>query len=822
MNFPELFENVADAVTKCLYLALLPKSNNDHICADDHESINKQFGFLSPYRNAAVNTFLTRANVDGSHNSLFIGGTENITSDPTRISNIISRYLYSVLQSHKVKVTMSPDGGSWSLKTVATCRFESPIFVAQQIVTDPEAIETKSISKFYAKLFLMDQERVTIADSMNEATPETDEVDLLHVTFADLDKLYSSMMKYIAGRDNFSKKPNRAEHFLVRLISAEGLLDQRLVLSEGVKPMENKPQKEDIEKVISDTEAMGFDGSYQTFSEVLRQKVEYRKAGYLKKFPSVAELANVVFGVPIAIAGFNELLLGGLRQGAGEGTVTLLRGGAGCGKTTLGISIQRSFEALGIPTIFVTSEETHQAIVARRNSVLNIAQKNHSAFVQDGAESIILDTIANESNASTSSIFEVVRRMQDKLSKTTPALTGAGQFSRVFIVFDGIHNFLKDNNHNELAKFITTCRGTNTHVLITSSDDWMLDEGMEYLVDNYLHLSSTTIPNPMPHIERKIELVKTRHQSSLIGKHLMQFQDEGDLLFIPNFSEILKSQSHIISKVPDLKTFSQPFSLELAKGNGTPHRNALVDLKHFDRSITLVYGRGTSSKTSFCLRLLCSPNDGEQTYDKKILVVSFLASQKYYHKKAKSFSQKMEPLTGKKSPIEVETIHFTPGMITAEEVYSEISNRIAHFSITQRGYSGLLIDGLHNIFVQFPELENHPELWSAIINLVRRVGIKTVITFTDFEVWGARTLTTVDYENLRAKPLLVALSQSVDYGFALVPSSQVGDEEVSQQGHLFEDKNSSLFRLSAFVAHAQPTPSDWILWDRSKEEIRAR
>ncbi|OAN82394.1 hypothetical protein A8B78_08030 [Jannaschia sp. EhC01] len=438
----------------------------------------------------------------------------------------------------------------------------------------------------------------------------------------------------------------------------------------------------------------------------------------------------------------------------------------------------------------------------------------------------------------------MIHAIAERLAKKVGPRTGAAQFARLLVVIDGIHNYLEADQQKSIRNLIEECRSTNTHVLISSSDEWAISQGMEYFVDNFIRLGSTTIQEPMPHVERKIQLVKTRHQSSIIGEHRMQFKDEGDLSFTPNFSAILKAQSKTKALAPDTKIYSRPFLLE-ADGREARRRRSLLTLKHYDRSMTLVYGRGSSNKTSLCLRLLCAPNEQVENGPRRVLVVSFLATDSYYQKKRLSYLEKLElnvrkriartslkkdfkDVTGEEISaeigesldVEVDTLQFTPGMITAEEVYSDVAARISHFNISQNRYSGILIDGMHNVFVQFPQIESHPELWSALMNLTRRVGIKSVWTFTDFEVWGAKTLTTVDYESARQKPLLTALSQSIDYGLAVVPMSQVGDQNRSTiQPDLFETSEPGKFLVSSFMSHEQASPTDFLIWDRTTEEI---
>tara|TARA_R100000789_G_scaffold99223_2_gene105128 strand:- start:1738 stop:4203 length:2466 start_codon:yes stop_codon:yes gene_type:complete len=818
LTFTEIVDQTIQAVVRCLFLSLSENPEN-RLDPHDHAGINHEFKFLFPVRNAKHNTYLTRSNVGGNHNSLFVGKGDTTSANETRISAIVSQFI--------TEATSNTGTSAIRDELHNTVRFNSPIYIAQKILTDPEAIETRQIASFYARLWLIEKKDIVV--TMHPSQFDRDGINRI-VKFSDLDDLYTTIGKFSAGRDNLSNYNNPVQHFLGSLLAADGVLEHRLAwASSNYGPSISTGYRDDL----------------KSFENLLWNRSEFRLSDRHLKPPSIADLANFVFGIPIAVSGLNELLNGGLKQGAGEGTVTLIRGGAGSGKTTLCISIQRAFEALRIPTIFISSEESDSAILARRDSVLNIPQKNHSAYGKDSAAFQIITTYSStEEEKDQPGISQMVRAIAESLSKKKGTGKGPAQFSRLLVVIDGIHNYLEADQQKDIRNLIEECRSTNTHVLISSSDEWALSQGMEYFVDNFIKLGTTSHQDPMPHVERKIQLVKTRHQSSLIGEHRMQFKDEGDLSFTPNFSAILKAQSKTKALPPDQKTFSRPFQLE-SDIKGKRQKRSLYNLDFYDRSMTLVYGRGSANKTSLCLKMLCAPNIEGPNPARRVLVVSFLAPDSYYQSKRRTYLEKLEAsirnrlsnINFRKDPkditdeeisqeigsslnVEIDTLQFTPGMITAEEVYSEISARISHFSISQNRYSGILIDGMHNVFVQFPQIESHPELWSALMNLTRRVGIKSVWTFTDFEVWGARTLTTVDYESIRSKPLLTALSQSIDYGFAVVPAGQVSENKSTEfQPDLFERSEPGTFIVSSFMSHAQASPTDFLLWDRTTEEI---
>jgi len=815
MTFQELIANSHRAVLRCLYRVLLPDGNKLKLSVNDYHSINQEFSFFNTVRNAEAGTYITRRYLEAGFDSLFVGNSKEVQKTQTRVSFIVSSFLKDATRSlPKARRKGAPEGS-----VILTAK--SPLSVVVEILSDPEAAETTEIALFFSKLRLMELHNINLDVVENGSSEET------RVQFSDLDKFYSSLEKFVRGRDQ--KAPSSPEQkFLSELVAVHGFIDMRSEL----------PPR------LFETEAKTLDGCFDEFANYIDANTEYRKADDLVSLPSIAEIANLVFGIPIALNGFNKLLNGGLRQGAGEGTVTLLRGGAGSGKTSLAISIQRCIEALGIPTIFLSSEERFEALDARRDSVLNLAQKNHPCFASQSAPSEIVTTEARSKaqGGENEGIYDLVHALATSLRKKERSDKKVAQFARLFLVIGGIHNYL-DDDKDEIRKLIDECRKTNTHVLITSSDDWAHSEGIEYFVDNYFSLSRKEVLEPMPHTLRGISILKTRHQSSLVGNHEMRFQDEGDLSFTPNFSELLKLHSRTVANTPNRGSFSYPFMLDFPDKDLSDQARRMANLEHYENSVTLLYGRGSASKTSLCMRFLATPNENGKNNMKRILVVSFLHPHKYYSQKRESFVARLRTslttrMSQKKSieassisesdieedypgwkEIHIETISFTPGMISAEEVYTAVSDKLRGQGESK--YSGVLFDGLHNVFVQFPLIEKHPELWSALINLVRRVDVKTVLTFTDFEVWGARTLSTVDYENTRAKPLLVALTQSIDFGFGLVPLNQVGDSEQGlAQADLFHRDNPGLFILSSFMAHSQAAPTDYLLWDRTTESIR--
>jgi hypothetical protein len=127
-----------------------------------------------------------------------------------------------------------------------------------------------------------------------------------------------------------------------------------------------------------------------------------------------------------------------------------------------------------------------------------------------------------------------------------------------------------------------------------------------------------------------------------------------------------------------------------------------------------------------------------------------------------------------------ETISLYPGMLCVEDFMSKIEKRLSEAEYMGIPYTGVLIDGLHNVFVQFPELEKESSFWGLLYDVLRRRKVTVVTTHTDFDIHGAsqggvlqegnqNVPMTYDFEQAHRKiaPLLSALVSGADYLFDL-------------------------------------------------------
>jgi len=103
-----------------------------------------------------------------------------------------------------------------------------------------------------------------------------------------------------------------------------------------------------------------------------------------------------------------------------------------------------------------------------------------------------------------------------------------------------------------------------------------------------------------------------------------------------------------------------------------------------------------------------------------------------------------------------------------------------------------------------------------------------VITYSDFDISPAAKLDSGAFSSERATPLMVALTQTLEYGYNLIPRYLAEKERNQRKG---EQKkfiyDPSSFELSCFIAHRQQVSADdYLIWHKEDkvlsgiEEIR--
>ena len=128
----------------------------------------------------------------------------------------------------------------------------------------------------------------------------------------------------------------------------------------------------------------------------------------------------------------------------------------------------------------------------------------------------------------------------------------------------------------------------------------------------------------------------------------------------------------------------------------------------------------------------------------------------------------------------------------------------------------MIIDGIHNVFLQFPEIEKYSLFWPQIYSSLRSRSLTTISTHTTLALPYAsndgRHSSAID--DRRSEPLRHALIQKSDFQFEVDPwmsSPFRANWELSPEETL---KYSNMFLFKVVSSLDQRVPTGFLLWNR--------
>jgi hypothetical protein len=123
----------------------------------------------------------------------------------------------------------------------------------------------------------------------------------------------------------------------------------------------------------------------------------------------------------------------------------------------------------------------------------------------------------------------------------------------------------------------------------------------------------------------------------------------------------------------------------------------------------------------------------------RLLVVSFLYDSAYYERIAREYAVKRFRFRVDMSP-HIKVLEFYPGFVDPETLVARVRRKLQEARLEGRPYTVVILDGIHNIVVQFPLLEREPLLWPTLFRVFRVEGIDAISTFTFFKMAGLEEL----------------------------------------------------------------------------------
>ena len=159
--------------------------------------------------------------------------------------------------------------------------------------------------------------------------------------------------------------------------------------------------------------------------------------------------------------------------------------------------------------------------------------------------------------------------------------------------------------------------------------------------------------------------------------------------------------------------------------------------------------------------------------------------------------------------LHLHTETFYPGHLRPVDFLRKVIRSLEVSRLEGMPYEAVVIDGLHNVFMQFPSLQESRVLWPVMYEMLRKFRVTVVTTHTHMEMPGAGTAgymaLDLDVARERAAPILQALVNSSDFFF-----------DISAE---LENRNE--FQIHTVNASDQRIPPD-LIWDRNTLIISAK
>lgn len=156
-----------------------------------------------------------------------------------------------------------------------------------------------------------------------------------------------------------------------------------------------------------------------------------------------------------------------------------------------------------------------------------------------------------------------------------------------------------------------------------------------------------------------------------------------------------------------------------------------------------------------------------------------------------------------------------PGYLTPQDFLNKVTRKLDEADLKGQPYTGVLIDGLHNVFLQFEKLQENNMVWPMLYNILSRYNLTVISTFTNFSLNDK--LIDIDFADKNQlvhqavpdhlllqkgmAPFLHALVKASDYYLFMEQLTSIAD-------------GSKRYLLAVKGAINQAVPEEFLEWDR--------
>ena len=315
----------------------------------------------------------------------------------------------------------------------------------------------------------------------------------------------------------------------------------------------------------------------------------------------------------------------------------------------------------------------------------------------------------------------------------------------------------------------------------------------------------------------------------------MQIAGSKGVRFSPQISYQLDRRSIWRTRLPETFAYkdifyrvlgSRQFDMFLNASESWQRRNR-VGIRPAENGVRLrrgsnifLGGEGSGGKAALAMKIAVSPAvnlDGDILGDReKILVVSFLYPREYYVNIRNVLLVRRRQEYGLSSydrrPV-LEVMHLYPGNYLPDQLFNRIEWALEAAELSGESFTTIILDGLHNVFLQFPEIEAYSLFWPQLYASLRSRRITIISTHTTFVLQGKAQGEEYRLDDKRSEPLRHALVVKTDYSFEVDPlNDQRSGYYVSKRPYI----GSGIFTLKTLAAIDQRMPDLPLLWSREK------
>ena len=511
-----------------------------------------------------------------------------------------------------------------------------------------------------------------------------------------------------------------------------------------------------------------------------KKHFEFHKFSYYDELPKASSLMNELCGIPIPVRGAETIFHGGLSTDSKSNLTIRISGEPGSGKTSFALALCAIMSPFNTFSYYISLEENPKDLSNRLYSLIPGYLKKLTIYNADvdswfKADKVSIGTNNRLDYFESNYIDKINKILEEKSKIATDSLPAV---CPIIIVIDSIRILLNDSNSSiNLEKFIEKCKKRNAIVILISSNDEKFHHEIDYMVDVVIHLKHSGTETQKDKPTRILHLSKTRHQISRPGSHVFHLSGQKGLRISPQLPSQIDRKEKIAKPIA-----SDEYYIDFFEKYGVK-----TELKVSDKSHILLHGYGSSGKAGFSLSLLLAPIKEKKAKSSKyksninisrrrVLIVSLLYPEQYYKNLGGSIFPKLYPKQNKANlKSMLDCIYFYPGYLTPEDFISKILKRIDAAILEGEPYTGILLDGLHNVSLQFHKLQENDMLWPTLYSLLAKYRLTIVTTFTNFVIDTEKKKGSYDDDEILLKghkPLLHAMIQATDYHFSVHPSNE--------------------------------------------------